>query len=69
MSKTLIMSSVMEVIAVGVAVASYPENEARSTVLVALIVAAIIWDVCRYRKVKALERDVKSILDRLENAA
>ncbi len=69
MTTTLILSSVIEVTAVGVAIASYRHDEARSTVIIGLIVAAIIFDIWRYKKVKALQHEISSIINRLKHAS
>lgn len=62
------MSSVIEGIIIGIAIASYPKDEAGFTVIIALIVAAIIFDICRYTKVKALQHDISSIINKLKHS-
>ncbi len=68
MTTTLITNSAIEAIIVAIAIASYPRDQSRSTAIIALIVAAIMFDIYRYTKVKALQREISSVINKLKYA-
>jgi hypothetical protein len=54
----LIFASVIEALIIITVIKSYSGNEIKSTVIIALVALAIIWDIYRYFKVKAIKKEI-----------
>ena len=68
MKSTLIFALVIEALIIITVIKSYHDNEIKSTVVIALIILAIVWDAYRYIKVKATKKEIVEAIDKLRHA-